>query len=496
MKILRNKLSVLPLAAALISTTPVALADYIVRQPISSVPLPPPTYILTVSDQSNAPLPEGYAFGAVPLPETSTGTIRLTNRGTGSVKLTGISLSGDTAFALTGGSAACAADVVLTPNTSCFVYPAFTPSAGASYTASLSVTGDHDTSASVSLAGSGTTSVALNAFDNSGNPLTGAVAYLDTRVGQTAAASHVGRIQNTGTGAATLTSRSIDNPAFSILNSGGTNNCGTVTSLSPGQYCEVYVTFTPTAVGSTSATYTLAASGGHQATLALTGNGLPAQVERVISANTADVNLAALFGNPTTADTYVLTIEPGVYVTASTTANAALTTGAFPAGSLVKIINNGYIVGRGGAGGIAPTGWVAGNPGGAGGTALALQFAVTLDNSAGAIYGGGGGGGSGGTAALGILGFRIGGNGGAGADELSSGTAGLPGVAYLTYHGGTGGNGGSFGQAGAAGAAGYGSVNGTAGGAGGAAGRAIVTNGNSLTWLGGSNTAQVKGAVQ
>ena len=70
--------------------------------------------------------------------------------------------------------------------------------------------------------------------------------------------------------------------------------------------------------------------------------------------------------------------------------NFAFRTGTFPSNSVIKIINNGTILGRGGAG--AGGSYTA--TGGAAGDAILIDFNVTsLDNTNGYIFGGGGGGG-------------------------------------------------------------------------------------------------------
>jgi hypothetical protein len=89
------------------------------------------------------------------------------------------------------------------------------------------------------------------------------------------------------------------------------------------------------------------------------------------------------------------TINSGVSINGSVAANstAALTIdGSWPGG--VTLINNGSIVGRGGNGSTASPGINPQNAGTAGGRALLVSVAVTLQNN-GTIAGGGGGGGCG-----------------------------------------------------------------------------------------------------
>jgi hypothetical protein len=240
-----------------------------------------------------------------------------------------------------------------------------------------------------------------------------------------------------------------------------------------------------------------------------------------ISSDAQNVNLYVLAGSPATAGTYTITINPGWTVSSGSTANAAITTGTWPAGSIVKLINNGTIVGRGGDGGAGSNGedpYGPGNPGGAGGPAISLTYDLTIDNTNGNIFGGGGGGGGGGTGWTYYIGYsggafyHYGGSGGGGGrgkqDSVGGGggyagtggtflAAGSGGATYAA--GGAGGTGGDWAAAGSAGASGT-SGNGYPyygpGGAGGAAGKAINLNGRSVTWLGGNNSTQVKGAVQ
>jgi Phage tail fibre adhesin Gp38 len=170
-------------------------------------------------------------------------------------------------------------------------------------------------------------------------------------------------------------------------------------------------------------------------------------------------------------------------ISSNTTGTPALTiNGSFPNG--LVFVNNGYIVGMGGAGGNY------GQAGNAGGTALTVSSAVSITNN-GTIAGGGGGGGS--SPVFGWGGVDLttpGGGGGSGLTQSLGGTGGnwtgnpstlsgsfysVPGAGFAQGNGGVlnspSGSGGAWGAAGVTG--------GYAGGAGGAA-----VNGNSfITWL-------------
>jgi hypothetical protein len=251
--------------------------------------------------------------------------------------------------------------------------------------------------------------------------------------------------------------------------------------------------------------------------------------------NLASLVAAALPGwNSTTQPVIVnYTINSGVAIIAMGLGQYALTVYAFPAGSVINIINNGYICGMG-----------AGGAGETGGPAMALYYPVTITNASGYIFAGGGGGGMGGdntvqyytsTGSSGDVWHNIyGGSGGRGAGSISvsggayfggiAGENGWPGDSYASapgaggtgsaigVNGGTGANGtgpngpgggGGGGGGGANGGAGGNSVNpayqwatggysagwtgiGYAGGAGSSHNSAIVTNGNAITWVSGS----------
>lgn len=301
----------------------------------------------------------------------------------------------------------------------------------------------------------------------------------------------------------------------------------------------------------------------------------------VISSDTANYNIATALGNPITPKGVILTINSGVKVYSTSTSQPALDTGTLPSGSTVKIVNNGYIVGRGGDGGRGGGVWSGGccwnqwvdsaRGGTTGGNALELRLPVTIDNTNGNIWGGGGGGGGGAGAMMWSM-VRTGGGGGGGAGggigntdvngmtcngsteqnycgsgnnctaragsganggiitgpgAGGAGTSGSNAAAETvctSYDGdgncqsygcsvggggngasGAGGTGGDYGQPGNTGGSsgiwgwcGCSGDNYSQGGGagGGAAGKAVTTNSQTITWLGGNNGTQVKGAVQ
>lgn len=206
-----------------------------------------------------------------------------------------------------------------------------------------------------------------------------------------------------------------------------------------------------------------------------------------ISTNTRDYNVATAAGNPSSPCTIVVKISPGVVVGSSSTATPAFTTGSLPAGSLVVIVNQGKIVGRGGNGG--PGGGGGGSNGLAGGNAIELTVDVVIDNTGG-IIGGGGGGGAGAATWPGHAAQCGGGGGGQGdADSIggagfsggvagTNGTVNAPGIWVPQFHC-AGGDGGTFGVAGVS----SGSCDAQPGAAGGAPGKAINLVGHTVTYI-------------
>ena len=228
------------------------------------------------------------------------------------------------------------------------------------------------------------------------------------------------------------------------------------------------------------------------------------------------------------------TVDSGVYISSNSTGTPALTvTGSFPGG--VTLVNNGFIVGMGGAGGkgagagtvdgaqgSAPS-LVAGSSGSSGGLALSISTAVIINN-AGTI-GGGGGGGGGGTRrytetysgeAYVVDGLAGGGGGGGGRSSSTNSAGGVRGitwrgasssyvpsvagdngttaasgaggaggrVSYQSAIGGVGGTGGGWGTSGSSGGTGSGGsgASPTTAYSGGSAGAAVSGNSN-ITWV-------------
>jgi hypothetical protein len=237
-----------------------------------------------------------------------------------------------------------------------------------------------------------------------------------------------------------------------------------------------------------------------------------------LDSNTTNYTLgtAQIPGYVAGATDVTLVVNSGVYVYSTDTANAGLTVAALVAGDTVAIVNNGFIIGKGGNGGGSAAAT-------AGGPAMNINRAVTITNNS-FIAGGGGGGGRGqGSAYSGRGGGGAG--GGSAGNSTASAEPGQPGAfagfSDSGYGGGrilpgtsanqAGGAGGSSedssletevfggagglqnnpGQAGIAasgcrsggGGGGWGAAGGTSVLASGAGGKAVNLNGNTVTWL-------------
>ena len=197
-------------------------------------------------------------------------------------------------------------------------------------------------------------------------------------------------------------------------------------------------------------------------------------------------------------------VNPGVVVGSTSTESSAMVIPSLLNASTVRVINNGFIVGRGGSGGAGFSWWPpATRDGTSGGPALELNWPITLENY-GTVGGGGGGGGGSNTTASNQTYDDPGGSGGGGAGQQpgSPGNVGPlpsywgePGTLTQGGAGGTpspggadrfgrsrewrsgfdGGRGGDLGQSGSPGAGAYGSS------VGGAAGPAVVGSSNILS---------------
>lgn len=257
-----------------------------------------------------------------------------------------------------------------------------------------------------------------------------------------------------------------------------------------------------------------------------------------LSVNESNVNAFRRLGSPSGVVDVAVVVGRGVLIKSDSTAMPALDLSGFASGSTVTLYNNGFIVGKGGRGGNSPISvdigsadpWCfgIGRQGMAGGDAIkgpGSGCALFIVNANGRIWGGGGGGGSGGASVDGDEQTPSGGPGGGGA---GFGEAGLNATAF--EHGGTsntssaaspgtidlsgGDSGGSAGAgssgngySGAGGDGGDFGANGTDGtaaathdatmppGSGGVSGKAVEQNSATVSFVSGSGSPNVKGAV-
>lgn len=245
------------------------------------------------------------------------------------------------------------------------------------------------------------------------------------------------------------------------------------------------------------------------------------EIRYINTSNRTAASIFELMGSPTQPGTYVFENQATI---SAGTGSYALRTGVFPAGSILKIVNNGYIVGKGGAGGVGNTTGASG-VGQSGGTALYIDFPCSIETAAGYIFGGGGGGGGAygyDTSASYVYcpgGGGAGGNAGAagagfGHDRgfgrqvsrapaggtLNAGGLGaavemaLSATEYIFTYGGDGGGPGTAGQAGRVQDSTIAKKTRVAH-AGGSAGAAITKNGHAVSILSGNDTTHIKGAV-
>lgn len=128
--------------------------------------------------------------------------------------------------------------------------------------------------------------------------------------------------------------------------------------------------------------------------LASGGGGGRAALSVVYSANTQDasLNLSSISGYNAGNSDITVTVNSGIYVWASSISSPGLNITGGTTGDTLVLVNNGFIMGRGGDSYLT-TSNTAYTPVQAGGTALSISLSATVNNTSGYIGGGGGGGG-------------------------------------------------------------------------------------------------------
>lgn len=204
------------------------------------------------------------------------------------------------------------------------------------------------------------------------------------------------------------------------------------------------------------------------------------------SASTANasLNVTSLSGYSAGKSDITVTVNSGVYLwaTAITAPGLSLTGGT--TGDTITLVNNGFIMGKGGNG-LVGTGQTTRIEAQNGGSAISTSLPITINNTAGYIGGGGGGGGGYWYNVSSSDWGSAGGGGGAG--------GGTGGNFINQVGGGVGGGGGAIGQSGAASTAK--ASDGSALAAGGGGGRILPGAATTRTLVGQSDVAQMLGGL-
>jgi uncharacterized protein YjdB len=251
--------------------------------------------------------------------------VTLTNTGNVSLNITSAATSGD--FAITNYYYNCggAYYTSLPPNGTCPVYLSFTPTATGIRTGTLTITDSATNSPQlVTLKGKGITSVTTASITPTVMP------FQDLPVNATSGLQSV-TFTNTGNIPLNNIATSLTAGDFSI----NTNysNCGApaYTTLAPGSYCTVYLTFTPTTTGTRTATLTITSSATNSPqTVSLTGKGVTATATGVLSPGSLN------FGAETVGVTTTYS-----YVTYTNTGNITLALSAFNITGDFSLYSNG-----------------------------------------------------------------------------------------------------------------------------------------------------------
>jgi hypothetical protein len=152
-------------------------------------------------------------------------------------------------------------------------------------------------------------------------------------------------------------------------------------------------------------------------------------LSRVFSSNTTNstVTASSLPGYIAGKTDLTITVNSGIYVYSTSTATAGLIITGAVAGDTIALVNNGFIMGMGGAGGNANNDIEGMTNGFDGGPALSLGYGISLTNNSYIAGGGGGGAGSAGGGGGGGAGGGSGGSNIAGGSVTNGGAVGISG---------------------------------------------------------------------
>ncbi len=238
-----------------------------------STPASPHTVSLTGTGQAATKSLEFYPGTAIPFPDQPVGyvsayqLIYVYNAGDATVTIDRVETTGSFQIYSSNCEAATIAGVTPGPTFShCYVYITFTPTATGAQTGTLTILSSSPNSPNVlNLSGNGITPT--GAISATPTELT----YPSEAVGITSS-SQVVSVTNLGNTPVTVNAQT-PTGAYAVTSWSGYCSNGTIPyTLAPGEYCDVYVAFTPTATGSQTGSLTITSSAGNQvASLAGTG---------------------------------------------------------------------------------------------------------------------------------------------------------------------------------------------------------------------------------
>jgi N-acetylneuraminic acid mutarotase len=290
--------------------------------------------------------PPTLTFTAVTGTTSAAQVATLSNTGTATLNITGITVTGTnpTDFTITTGANACG--TTLAVGASCSIYVTFTPASATSFAATLLVADNANTQAPAVVHHAGTEATqagstqSLSLVGNGTAPATPAATLTPPTLTfasttGTTSAPQIATLANTGTATLNISGITITgtNPSdFAITT--GTNACGT--TLAASSSCSIYVTFTPASAATFSATLSVAdnASGSPQ-TSALSGTGTSAVTPTfTVSSTTTPQTI-----QPGSSAQYTITVaaQNGAFSNPVTLAAIGLPTGATPTFSPASI---------------------------------------------------------------------------------------------------------------------------------------------------------------
>jgi hypothetical protein len=238
--------------------------------------------------------PSSLTFGSTTVGATSGAqSVTVSNTGSASAAVSGISVTGDFAQTNTCGSSIAA-------GASCSVSVTFHPTASGSRTGSLTVTSNATNSpTNVALSGTGATTGTATLTTSPSS-----LSFAATAVGSASAAQSV-TVSNTGSAAASVSSVAVSGDYTQ------TNTCGS--SIAAGGSCTVSVTFHPSTSGTRTGTLTVTSNATNSpSTVALTGSGTVTSTNLALHKATTESNHTQTYASSNTTDGNQATYWEGV----------------------------------------------------------------------------------------------------------------------------------------------------------------------------------------